>query len=642
MPPVGSEIWTFSTDVILENVTARPVVTILHVVLFQTLSRGLKEQQFAESGWVDSLLSLRRRASSRYLMTGNPNPPANSAFETVVETIPGQAMSSSDANLDDVKRPPQINTSKPPPNNAANASGGSVPVSNNPLGNAYPGAHQGSPFASDTGRSRLSSGSVLERSISIVSTIAHFVTDEYPLERLRAQSGGATRNGDEEQGGSPQNNEVSENGIERGVQGASPQGRGSGLESRLPHSRAYNETRGRERGSPYAQDGGRSARSQRGGGVNSPRSPFSPRTPRSPLAALFSPRAPIFDENGRELSKEEVRVLSIEEWQRQIVEPDGTPKASKVRLFNALERKKAGPRAYARLSDRVADELFITGQAIFDWFTPRARRHSRFFTWAFAFVCFAVFFFMAGEYPAYLQNVRYAGQTEKAVQVGKLELNVGPSELTAVVFRQESWRMFDFGFLRIWGGRYAPAIKRQHQWSRWFTSIFVHESFNHVTSNMLLWLVLGLYLERKYATWRIALLWLLSGLGGNFFSALFEDKCTLVVGASGAVFGMVGLFVGDFMLNFETIRRPVLRLLSFAIFLLYFVITVATAGSTSHFSHVGGFLAGLFPAFLYLPNFKHDWWEAALPPAGLLAMAFFFVVCPAVVYNITFANLPCS
>lgn len=218
-------------------------------------------------GWVDSLLSLRRRASSRYLMTGAPNPPANPGFETVVETIPGQAMSSSDANLDDVKRPPQINTSKPPPHNAANASGGSFPAANNPLVHANPGANQVSPFASDTARSRLSSGSVLERSISIVSTIAHFVTDEYPLERLRAQSGGATRTGDEEQGGSPQNNQVNENetGLERGVQGASPLGRGNGLEQRLPHSRVYNETRSRERGSPYAQDGGRSARSQRGG-----------------------------------------------------------------------------------------------------------------------------------------------------------------------------------------------------------------------------------------------------------------------------------------------------------------------------------------------------------------------------------------
>jgi hypothetical protein len=34
--------------------------------------------------------------------------------------------------------------------------------------------------------------------------------------------------------------------------------------------------------------------------------------------------------------------------------------------------------------------------------------------------------------------------------------------------------------------------------------------------------------------------------------------------------------------------------------------------------------------------------QAALPPAGLLAMGFFFMVCPAVVYNVTFKNLPCS
>lgn len=92
--------------------------------------------------------------------------------------------------------------------------------------------------------------------------------------------------------------------------------------------------------------------------------------------------------------------------------------SSQVRLFNALERKKAGPRAYARFADRVADELFITGQAIFDWFTPRTRRHTRFWTWAFAAACFCVFFFMAGEYPAYLQNVRYAGQTDRAVSWG--------------------------------------------------------------------------------------------------------------------------------------------------------------------------------------------------------------------------------
>jgi membrane associated rhomboid family serine protease len=50
------------------------------------------------------------------------------------------------------------------------------------------------------------------------------------------------------------------------------------------------------------------------------------------------------------------------------------------------------------------------------------------------------------------------------------------------------------------------------------------------------------------------------GVVRHLFSALIKDKCTLAVGASGAVFEMIGLFVSDSMLNFETIRRSVLLL----------------------------------------------------------------------------------
>lgn len=39
-------------------------------------------------------------------------------------------------------------------------------------------------------------------------------------------------------------------------------------------------------------------------------------------------------------------------------------------------------------------------------------------------------------------------------------------------------------------------------------------------------------------------------------------------------------------------------------------------GNTSHLSHVGGFLAGLFPSFIFLPNLTHARWEAILPFLG--------------------------
>ena len=44
---------------------------------------------------------------------------------------------------------------------------------------------------------------------------------------------------------------------------------------------------------------------------------------------------------------------------------------------------------------------------------------------------------------------------------------------------------------------------------------------------------------------------------GSFFSAAFEGACATVQGASGGVFGMMGLFIADLVLNFETVKRSV-------------------------------------------------------------------------------------
>lgn len=46
-----------------------------------------------------------------------------------------------------------------------------------------------------------------------------------------------------------------------------------------------------------------------------------------------------------------------------------------------------------------------------------------------------------------------------------------------------------------------------------------------------------------------------SAAAGNFFSAAFEDRCAAVAGASGGIFGLLGLFIADMVLNFETLTR---------------------------------------------------------------------------------------
>jgi membrane associated rhomboid family serine protease len=92
--------------------------------------------------------------------------------------------------------------------------------------------------------------------------------------------------------------------------------------------------------------------------------------------------------------------------------------------------------------------------------------------------------------------------------------------------------------------------------------VFIHTSFEHLFANVLLTLSMSLLLETKYGFWRIALVWFMSCLGGQMLSATTEDPCSHVVGASGGVFGMIGLFVADMVVNFQTIKRPLLRCLA--------------------------------------------------------------------------------
>ena len=49
---------------------------------------------------------------------------------------------------------------------------------------------------------------------------------------------------------------------------------------------------------------------------------------------------------------------------------------------------------------------------------------------------------------------------------------------------------------------------------RWLTSVFVHQSFSHLLSNLLLLIALGWQVEKKYGTWRIALLFWFAAIGG--------------------------------------------------------------------------------------------------------------------------------
>ena len=54
---------------------------------------------------------------------------------------------------------------------------------------------------------------------------------------------------------------------------------------------------------------------------------------------------------------------------------------------------------------------------------------------------------------------------------------------------------------------------------------------------------------------RVAITSRRSGRAGAFFAAVTQSACKPTVGASGGIFGMMGLFIADMIMNNRTLTR---------------------------------------------------------------------------------------
>jgi rhomboid protease GluP len=96
------------------------------------------------------------------------------------------------------------------------------------------------------------------------------------------------------------------------------------------------------------------------------------------------------------------------------------------------------------------------------------------------------------------------------------------------------------GALLRWG---AWTTVLPYDWPRWITSCFLHGGFMHLAFNMIALLQLGPVLEGIYGRRRFELIYVVSGGFGMAASTLWRvahHQITLGVGASGAIFGIIG------------------------------------------------------------------------------------------------------
>ena len=158
--------------------------------------------------------------------------------------------------------------------------------------------------------------------------------------------------------------------------------------------------------------------------------------------------------------------------------------------------------------------------------------------------------------------------------------------------------------LIAWGGNLREITLGGQPW-RLLTSVFLHGGLFHLLLNMYALLHVGGLLESKFGKNRYLLTYIATGLFASIASISFNDNI-VSIGASGAVFGMYGLFLSLLILKVLDIPKESRNNLisSILFFVGYNLFYGFTREGIDNAAHIGGLVSGFVIGFLYLPSFK--------------------------------------
>lgn len=139
------------------------------------------------------------------------------------------------------------------------------------------------------------------------------------------------------------------------------------------------------------------------------------------------------------------------------------------------------------------------------------------------------------------------------------------------------------------------------QWYRFFTYMFLHENELHLMNNMIMLYAAGSLIEGMINRVYFTALYFISGIGGGLLSVWYHTKSGQLyysLGASGAVYGMMGAILAIMILTGLWRIRSVFYRIIIVVLLLF--ATGAAAGKIDVMDHLGGFVCGMILCGIYI------------------------------------------
>lgn len=147
-------------------------------------------------------------------------------------------------------------------------------------------------------------------------------------------------------------------------------------------------------------------------------------------------------------------------------------------------------------------------------------------------------------------------------------------------------------------------VSHGNQGWRLVSCMWLHAGVIHIAANMLSLLVIGIKLEQEFGLFKIGAIYLLSGFGGSLLSSLFLQN-RISVGASGAVFGLLGAMLSELITNWSMYETKCAALITLIV-VVVLNLAVGILPLVDNFAHIGGFIVGFLAGFVLLMLPRRD------------------------------------
>lgn len=160
----------------------------------------------------------------------------------------------------------------------------------------------------------------------------------------------------------------------------------------------------------------------------------------------------------------------------------------------------------------------------------------------------------------------------------------------------------------------VKVVEQKEIW-RLFTCMWLHAGLIHIAVNMISLSFVGYRLEEDFGFLRIGLLFIMSGLGGSILSALF-NRNNVSVGASGALFGLLGAMLSELLTNWSNYVDKCCALTTLILVVAINMVIGILIPRVDNFAHIGGFMTGFLIGFVLLIRPQYAYLRQKYAPPG--------------------------